>query len=92
MSEAEFIDAILSVASEVKGASISSGEKERIVKEFNKSKKDDYYQRAKEAIENVIGTIPEDHMSLESLGSVNNLQNLLSQMAVAANAWGKDKN
>lgn len=90
MSEKQFIDSLIEVAKEIKGSSISDEERNQLIESFNK-KSGSAYDRAKTAIEEVIGKkIPEKYI-IEKTASLNNLQNLLSQMSTAANKWQQSK-
>jgi hypothetical protein len=90
MSEKLFVDSIIEVAKEIKGSNITESEKKLIIENFNK-KSGSAYERAKTAIEEVIGKkIPENYI-IEKTASLNNLQNLLAQMSSAASKWQETK-
>jgi hypothetical protein len=89
MTDQEFLDAIYAVAEELKEYTLTDDEKTSIIKVFNNLEGTNY-QRAKKAIETVTGiVVPERFALLEKAGSINNLQNLVSQMQAAANEWKK---
>lgn len=89
MTDQELLEAIYAVAKALKGYSLADTEKNSIIEEFNNSQGTNY-QRAKKAIETVTGkVVPEKFALLEKAGSINNLQNLVSQMQAAANEWKK---
>ncbi len=92
MPEKKFVRSIIEVASELKGANITDAEKNLIIKAFN-AKRGTPYEKAKASIEEVVGKkFPEKSpYLLEKAASLNNLQNLLSQMNNAANEWQNNK-
>lgn len=90
MTDQEFLEKIYSVASNLKGRTLSDQEKTRIITYFNNTHGSNY-ERAKEAIKNVTGEdVPTRFLSLESAGSINNLEILVAEMKAAANEWKKD--
>lgn len=92
MSEREFVKSIIDVALRLKGSPITESEKSSIIKSFN-NKSGSPYERAKSAIEDVIGErLIEETLLLEKAASLNNLQNLLVQMNAAADKWQKTQN
>lgn len=91
MPEREFVNSIIEVATKLKGSQITAEEKDLIIKSFN-SKSGTPYEKAKAAIEEVVGQkFPETTFLLEKSASLNNLQNLLAQMGSAADKWQKSK-
>ena len=88
----EFIEKIHEVAQSVKGSSLTSTEKEELIKIFN-SEIGTAFQRARISIEKCIGKeIPDSFPLFEkAYSSTNNLQNLLNELRTVAETWSKLK-
>lgn len=89
-TESNFINSIINVANELNGHTITSEQRDLIIKKFNETEGTSF-ERAKKAIESVI---KQDISSYElvqedSAASMNSLQELLKQMAAAADKWKK---
>ncbi|EQA46544.1 hypothetical protein LEP1GSC050_0524 [Leptospira broomii serovar Hurstbridge str. 5399] len=91
MSEQNFINSILAVASELKDAPLTETEKNTIIRNFNAASGDSY-ARAKRAIEGVLGRkLPDERIIEKASSSINNIRALLRQMSTAAQEWQKKK-
>lgn len=92
MSEQIFRDSIFKVAEELKGTYLTSAEKEQIINNYNQSSKPDSAEKAREAIEKVIGKqLPSRKLILEKSASatLDNLDRLLLAMQSEADKWDK---
>lgn len=90
MSEKSFKESTFRVAENLKGFLLTPDEKNRIVSYFNSSTKSTSAEKAREAIEKVIGKkLPDEKLILEKAASatLDNLDRLLMQMQSEADKW-----
>lgn len=92
MSQESFTKSIYNVAENLKGFRLTDYEKAEITKRFNSSKKSTSAEKAREAIESVIGgKLPERFLIIEKSlsGTLDNLDRLILQMHAEADNWDK---
>ena len=90
MSEQSFKDSIFEVAKNLKGFSLTDSEKQEIISNFNSSTKTSSAEKAREAIEKVLGKkLPDKKLILEKAASatLDNLDRLLLLMQSEADKW-----
>lgn len=87
MSEQDFLKAIYDLAEKLKKSPLTSTEKEEIFKIFN-SKEGSAFERAKESINEAIGS---QVISERTLASVDDTKRLLKDLEVAARKWQQSK-
>lgn len=92
MSEQTFKNSIFKVAVKLKGSALTVNEQSEIVRYFNESKKSTDFERAKEAIEKVVGkNVPLlETFEKSAEASLDNLDDLLRLMRVEAATWNKE--
>ena len=90
MSEQSFKDSIFEVAENLKGYKLTESERSSIISNFNSSSKSTSSEKAREAIEKVIGKkLPEHRLLLEKAASatLDNLDRILLLMQQQADKW-----
>lgn len=88
MADTEFLESIYKVAQKAKKGSLTSSEKELIIKEFNEST-GSAYDRATKAITKIVGVNPE--LILEKAATLDDINRLLSDLKMEAQKWQSSK-
>lgn len=90
-NENQFLKSIFRVAEEVKGTSLTSFEQNKIIEVFNKSNASSAAEKAREAVEQTIQkTIYSVLLEKSASSSLDNLDDLLSQMNTEAEKWNNE--